>query len=339
MNDNIRDIVKLGVDAYHGNVSKYSVDESMETLRQALIEANGGSETLTFKSMRDNQANGLFSIVEEILQRTVVEGLTGNEFFNQMVDFRNIALGDQNLFLVEDSTLFRVDEIAEGHQGIRRQRIEGVTEVTIPTRLRAVKIYEELNRILAGRVDFNSLINKVGESFRQQILNDVYAAWSAMTAANFGGLVYFPTAGAYSEDALLDLIAHVEAASNGSQVTILGTKKALRKLYPSIAGEAAKTDMYNAGFVGKFFGADVVALPQRHAVGSTNFILPDNELNIVASTSAKPIKCIYEGDSLIIPGDPLLHGDLTQTYTYMERYGIGVVAAGNTGIGKYVFTA
>lgn len=251
MNDNIRDIVKLGVDAYHGNVSKYSVDESMETLRQALIEANGGSEILTFKSMRDHQADGLFSIIEEILQRTVVEGLTEDQLFMQMVEFRNRALGDENLFLVEDSTLFRVDEIAEGHQGIRRQRLEGVTEVTIPTRLRAVKIYEELNRILAGRVDFNYLINKVAESFRNQLLNDIYGAWSAMTVNDFGGLVYFPTtaatAGAYSEDALLDLIAHVEAVANGQQVTILGTKKALRKLYPSIAGETAKTDMYNSG--------------------------------------------------------------------------------------------
>lgn len=82
----------------------------------------------------------------------------------------------------------------------------------------------------------------------------------------------------------------------------------------------------------------MVALPQRHAVGSTTFVLPDNELTIVASTAGKPIKCVYEGDSLIIPGDPLTHGDLTQTYTYMERYGIGIVATGNTGLGKYIFT-
>lgn len=164
-----------------------------------------------------------------------------------MVEFRNIALGDTNLFLIEDSTLFRVDEIAEGHQGVRRQRIEGLSEIAIPTRLYACKIYEELNRILAGRIDFNQLINKVSNSFEQKLLNEIYAAWMGMTAADLGGSAYFPAAGTYDEDTLLDIIAHVEAASGGQQVTILGTKKALRNLAPSIQGADSKSDLYNLG--------------------------------------------------------------------------------------------
>ena len=332
------DIVKLAVDNYRGNVKNFSADESNDVLRKALIDANGGSDKLTYKSMRDGQANGLFTIIEEILTRTVSEGLTSNEFFNQMVDFRNIALGDSNLFLVENSTLFRVDEIAEGHQGVRRQRIENLTEVTIPTRLYACKIYEEMNRILAGRVDFNSLINKVSDSFQQKLLNEIFAVWMGMTADDFGGLVYFPAAGTYDEDTLLDIIAHVEAAAGGQQVTIMGTKKALRNLAPSIQGADSKSDLYNLGFYGKFYGSNVMALPQRHQIGTTNFILPDDELTIVASGSGKPIKCITEGESLIINGNPIDHGDLTQTYFCAQRWGIGVAAAGNAGIGKYKFT-
>lgn len=42
----IKDIVKVAVDAYRGNVEKYSVGQSQEVLRQALIEANGGSTVL-----------------------------------------------------------------------------------------------------------------------------------------------------------------------------------------------------------------------------------------------------------------------------------------------------
>lgn len=81
-----------------------------------------------------------------------------------------------------------------------------------------------------------------------------------------------------------------------------------------------------------------MALPQRHQLGTTNFILPDDELTIVASGSGKPIKCITEGESLIINGNPIDHGDLTQTYFCAQRWGIGVAAAGNAGIGKYKFT-
>ena len=43
-----KDIVKLATDAYKGNVEKYSVGQSQELLRQALVEANGG-DTILFE--------------------------------------------------------------------------------------------------------------------------------------------------------------------------------------------------------------------------------------------------------------------------------------------------
>lgn len=336
------DIVKLAVDNYHGNVKNFSADESNEVLRKALVDLNGGSDKITYKTLRNGASNGLFEIIEEVLTKTVIEGLTSNDFFNQMVEFRNIALGDTNVFWVENANLFRVDEIAEGHQGVRRQRIENGVQIPIETRLYACKIYEELNRILAGRVDFNTMINRVSESFERKLLDEVYRVWAGLTTNDLGGQAYFPVyvpaAGNYDEDTLLDIIAHVEAASGGQQVTIMGTKRALRNLAPSIQGPDSKSDIYNLGYYGKFFGSDVMALPQRHQVGSTNFILPDNELTIVASTAEKPIKCVTEGDTLIIQGNPIDHGDLTQTYFAAQRFGLGVVASGFTGIGKYQFT-
>ena len=49
----MKDIVKVAVDAYHGNVEQYSVGQSMELLHKALIDANGGSTTLNYKNIRD----------------------------------------------------------------------------------------------------------------------------------------------------------------------------------------------------------------------------------------------------------------------------------------------
>lgn len=243
----MKDIVKIAVDAYHGNVEQYSVGQSMDLLRQALIDANGGSTTLNYKAIRDGKCTGLFALIEEILSRTVVEGLQEDDFFNAMVDFRNVALGDQNVFVVEDGNLFIVAEAADGTQGIRRQRLIGRTEVPIPTTLHVVKIYEELNRVLAGRVDFNHLISLVSESFKKQILDDINTVWTDATADQLGGVTYFPAAGTYDEDTLLELIAHVEAAAGGKTATILGTKKALRNLAPSIQGGDSKNDLYNLG--------------------------------------------------------------------------------------------
>ena len=331
----MNDIVKLAVDAYHGNVEQYSVGQSQEVLWQALVEANGGSTVLDYRKIRDGKCPGLFTLLETVLSRTVVEGLQGDEFFNALVDFRNVAEGDQNLFLVEDSNLFVVADAADGTQGIRRQRLSGVSEVSIPTVMKFVKIFDEINRVLAKRIDFNMMINKVSESYRQKLLNDIQALWNGASATDFGGTGYFPAAGTYDEDALLDVIAHVEAAAGGKTATIFGSKKAVRNLAPSVQGAESKSDLYNLGYYGRFYGSPVVVTPQRHKIGSTEFTQPDDVLTIVAGED-KPIKCVYEGSPIILMGNPMDNGDLTQEYLYGEKYGLGIVlAGGNAGVGRY----
>lgn len=334
----MKDIIKLAVDAYKGSVEQYSVGQSQEVLRQALVEANGGSTKLNYKAIRDGKCNGLFTLIEEILSRTVVEGLQGDEFFNAFVDFRNVAEGDQNVFEVEDSNLFVVDDTANGTQGIRRQRLSGINEVSIPTTMKMVRIYEELNRVLSGRVDFNHFIDVVAESFRQKMLNDIYTLWTGATAADLGGVAYFPTAGSYDEDALLDVISHVEAAAGGKTATIVGTKKAIRQLKESIQADSAKEELHSLGYYGKFYGTPVVVTPQRHKVGSTDFVMDDNVLTIIAGDD-KPIKFVYEGDPIVLMGEPTANADFTQEYLYGEKYGLGIVlAGGNAGIGRYETT-
>lgn len=334
----MNEIVRLAVDAYHGTQTKYSVGESMDTLHQALVAANNGSTILNYKDIRDGKCVGLFTLIEEILSRTVVEGLQASDYFNSLVEYRNVALGDKNLFYVEDSNLFTVADAADGTQGIRRQRLGGMSETSIPTSFKVVKIYEELNRVLSGQVDFNRFIQKVSESFQKKILDDIYSLWISATADNFGGTTYFPAAGAYDEDTLLDLISHVEAAANGRPATIIGTKKAIRNLAPAIQGNDSESDIYNLGYYGKFYGTPVVALPQRHKDNSTDFVFSDNLLTVIAGDD-RPIKFIYEGQSTVLMGDPMQNMDLTQTYMYGEKYGLGIVlAGGNAGIGRYEMT-
>lgn len=65
--------------------------------------------------------------------------------------------------------------------------------------------------------------------------------------------------------------------------------------------------------------------------------MDDNTLTIVASPE-KPIKFVTEGDPLVIMGDPLKNADLTNEFFYAERYGMGIVLASNSGIGRYKMT-
>ena len=67
----MNDIVKLAVDGFKGTVEKYSVREAQDTIKQALIAANNGNTTLNYRDIRDGKCNGLFTLLEEILSRTV----------------------------------------------------------------------------------------------------------------------------------------------------------------------------------------------------------------------------------------------------------------------------
>ena len=91
------------------------------------------------------------------------------------------------------------------------------------------------------------MIGKVAESFEKKILDDIYALWSNVAAADLGGATYVVTSGSYSESDLLDLVAHVEAAAGGKTATLVGTKKALRTIAPSVQGIDSQNDLYHLG--------------------------------------------------------------------------------------------
>ena len=89
------DLVRLAVDNYKGRVcGNYSTSESSEALRMALIDANGGSPVLDYRAVRDGKCNGLFALMEEIITKTVVEGLHESSPIFDFIEWRNIKDGD-----------------------------------------------------------------------------------------------------------------------------------------------------------------------------------------------------------------------------------------------------
>ena len=215
-------LVKLAIDGYKGHVAgNYSVSDAQETLRAALVEANGGKTSFDIKDVRAGRCEKVFTIVEELVNAISEEGLRGDEFFMNMVEDRNMALGDTPVFHIERDSLLAVADIAEGTQGVRRQRIEGGTDITVTTQLHAVKIYEELNRVLSGRIDFNKLVDLVSRSFVKNELDSAYAAFTGM----FNKLqAPYSESGSYDEEKLLTLVEHVEAAT-GQTAMIVGTRR------------------------------------------------------------------------------------------------------------------
>lgn len=322
-------VVKLAIDAIEHKVQgNFSDLQTSDTLRQALIEANGGSTKLDFDSFRPG--NAVFDIIKEILPYVTKEGLTGNEFFMELVDYRDLKLGDQNEFETVDRSEFIIADAAAGTQGIRRQRLNVGEKVSVKPQLKVVKVYEELNRLLAGRVDFNTFIDRVGNSFSKKILEDIYATFKGITATTAGLNATYVKSGSFAEATLLEMIEHVEA-STGMTAKIIGTKTALRKVTTATVSDEAKSDMYNIGHYGRFNGTDMVMVKQQHKVGTDTFVLDNSKVYVIASDD-KPIKVVNEGTSLLIQGNPLDNGDLTQEYLYGQMYGVALLCNEKMGV-------
>lgn len=322
-------VIKLASDIIQNKVSANfsDVSKNSEALREALIEANGGKTTIDIKTF--HRGNELFEIVEEIIPVIINEGLTGNEFFFNLVDYRNILLGDDIDFWTEDKTEFIVADASYGVSGIRRQRLGAMEKYNVDTTLKVIKVYEELKRLLAGRTDFNTFIRKVGEAMQTKIMNDTYNAFKGVTETTRGLNSTYVKSGTYAEDTLLDLVAHTEAA-NQAVATIFGTKKALRKVTTANVSDEAKSDLYNMGYYGKFNGTNMIYLPQRHEVGTDNFLLDDSKIYVIAGND-RPIKVVNKGVGLLSANDPLQSADFTQNYLYGQEFGVGVAFAQKMG--------
>lgn len=325
----MENILKVAIDAVRGNYGTYSKQETSEALRKSLVEMNGGSDKLNIKSF--HRGSQLFALVEELIPVIVNSGLEESNPLFSLVEYKNIADGDLNEFYIEGECIFAVADAASGIRGVRRQRLDDGEKVTIKTSLKIARVYENLGRLMAGRISFDKFVDEVAKAFNRQILDDVYKAVSSLTSDTAGLDENYVINGVFDENKLLTLIEHVEA-STGKTAKILGTKAGLRKITgANINSDSSKEDMYNIGHYGKFYGTDMVSLKQVHKVGTQEFVLNDSQVFVIASDD-KPIKVVNEGEGILINREATENNDLTKEYIYGQAYGVGVICASKIGV-------
>lgn len=329
------ELLQVMIDAVKGtNLDKYSKGQTSEAIRAALIEANGGSKKINMKNFY--RGSQLYSLIEELIPTIIDEGFKDDDLIFSLVDYRNIADGDEQDFVIEGKSLFVVADAAAGIKGVRRQRIDETQTVNVKTSMKIVRVYEELSRLLAGRVSFTDFVDRVAKSFKEQILADAYKALDEITNQTTGLDANYVVASnvAGAEDALIELISHVEAET-GAKARMIGSKAALRKVPNAVMSNEAKSDLYNLGYFGKFNGTEMVEIRQTHKAGTSDFAVNNNKIYIVAGTD-KPVKVVNEGEGLMVESDATANNDLTQEYVYGQPVGTAVVCADKMGV--FTFT-
>ncbi|OZB98027.1 hypothetical protein [Paenibacillus sp. XY044] len=317
-------IIDLATDLLKGSVATYSKEEANEKLREALNKLTGSADgKFDAKKFRRNK-NDIFEIIEEVVDVRVEEGI--KDQFDQFVDYRSTAFGDKLSFLPESDELFEVAKIAGGTNNLQRQRIAEGQPYQIDTDWYGVAIYEELERFLAGRVDWVKLVNKVEASFKakatEQIFNAVKAAYNGLTAP-------YKYTGSWDADEFNTLVEHVRAQT-GMNPMVIGTRLAVQKAVPSYVSEDMKNARNADGYFKEVDGITFGIMPQAHKVGTDEFAIDNNFLLILPNGDEKIVKFVMEGEALI--NEATGNKDDSKEYELRKKYGVGVETATKYGV-------
>ena len=120
-NENFMSFSELLKDYAHNELKEISKKEAskkiVEKFRAALGIDEGDKPQVVKRAIRANK-DLVFTLIEETIEETLITGWMENPFFMQYVDTKNLALGDENDFYVEDDSILSVSKISGNHHNI-----------------------------------------------------------------------------------------------------------------------------------------------------------------------------------------------------------------------------
>ena len=277
--------------------SEYSVEDREQAIREKLFEVLEISEyeKKSFrKAMRKHKVE-VFEIIEEIIDNVLANGdYQKNAFYNQFVEVRNLALGDENIFYIEGEKRLEVAEFSGSHWDLKRERFDVGESFKVGMKDYGVKVYEYAERIAAGRVDYAKIVAEVAKAVDRK-MNELAQATFVKAVEKVPAA--FKASGSFDEEAIIEACQHVEAA-NGQKPILVGTRLALRKLQgiTTVVSDNMIDDKNRDGLLPIWQGYACMEVAQGHKQGTLEFTMPNDKVYIVAG-DAKPVKLVLEGDT------------------------------------------
>lgn len=331
-------VSKLIYDSYMGTIpTQYTkMDKSVreEAIRSELLGVLGLEkfEKNTFrKAFRQHKAE-VFAIIEDIADQVMKDGLYQmNTFFNQFVEVKNLALGDENIFYVDVRNQLEIAEFSGSHWDLKRRRIDNGQSFSLDMHNYGAKVYEEIERIMSGRADLAQLVTFVIEAVERKLAD--------IAQATFAGAITtlpseFTVSGTYNEAKILEVAQHVQA-DTGVKPTFVGTLTGLAKLQNkstiAVSNGMAET-MNQQGFLPVWNTYPCMEIAQGHKVGTFDFTMDDNRIYVLTGGD-KLVKICLEGTTEVNEvSDGTTNADRTSEYTLQFRAGSAVAYSNMIGI-------
>ena len=324
----------LGKKIFNSKSEEVNVDNVDAKIRAKFYEVLGVEEGTKGKELRRAFRRHLvdvFEITETVLEDLVNTGWGENPFFNEFVEYKNAAIGEENQFYTEQKVILTVSELAGNHHNLIRQRLGEGTSYSVKTSWYGLKIYAEFERFLSGAIDWPKMIQKVYEALDKKFNDMIYT-----TLGSVGGqlpvdadLVKNGPIAEATRKTFKALVQKVKSL-NRTDVVIMGTQVALSSFYGlngvSWISEKEKEERYTTGRVGFFDGIRLVEIPQVYDTDLSTELVADDKVYIMPVADNKFIKVFNEGDPQIKEvSDGNTNADKTIEYEYQTKMGIGVV--------------
>lgn len=313
---------QLSIDLYNNKNLMFNDISGDQAMRNMIAEALGQETagTIDYYAWEDNK-NKVFQILSIAIDAVLPTILTNQ--FDTLADVRSVAMGDKPKFDIEDNSLLRVGLVASGNQDLQRQQLLG-SSFTVETDWYGAKVYAEFERFLAGEINWQTYIDRIGLSFNNKMQHQIY---DAFTKSYDGLRATRKVAGAYDEDKLTDLAEVISIASGGKGVAVYGTRSALRTVSKGAdLSSNMKDEMNKVGYLGTVGGLDLIAIPQAFKAGKEEFAL-DNKSLLVLPQGEKIVSVVLEGQAIVSDKDPMTNNSLQKEFLTLKKYGVQVAQA------------
>ncbi len=305
------------------NVQKRTDEAARKGFRAVL--GIGDDEPLSFRVFRNN-ANKIFTVIEEVLDTNLPLAWEGSPFFNELVETRNIMLGDKNEFVVKDASIPTAHLFAGNHWDTDRKKLPGNKAFSVKTEWVYVRVYDDIERFLKGITTLSEMIYKIQEAMRRYVDSLINTAFTNAALALPSNFV---KTGTYDKDTMLELIDMVSTASQ-SDVLIAGTRTGLAKIMDAIdakwISEDQKREMATTGGIVQLTGLGVngIRIPQSFIPNTFNFAV-NNKWLYVLPVGDKPVKVVFEGDTRARNLDEQMTHDQTVDIQAQTKLGVDVI--------------
>lgn len=275
-------------------------------------------------------------VVAEVIN-AIAPTVVSETYTRFLAEVRQVGWGDTARFLVQSNEMFKVNEIAEG---VTRGVLQPIynNEFTIDCSTTEIATFIDWYSVATGVFDWGDFGFRAGRSFENYVMIKIVKAMTDATALL--GDAY--DAAGVDTDQWTTLADRVSAANGGATVYAIGTIAALNKVIPAtiagsqyVLGEELGREMIKDGYLGRYLGVRLIPISQAMVATKINttadLVIPTNIIYMVASEAYRPVKIVFEGDSVTVEKIPEQTTDKTYWIRVQIKLGVGVVIGSKHG--------